>query len=235
MIKEMNAKQEAKFNMFRATEMHVDDNAAIVAANVAFTAAFNQFKTTNVAISGTAQQKSGSLLGIAVDKTNYKQTLCTKTAAVAGYIYAYAAANKNNTLKSEMNLSITTLMRTRDEELAPRCQNVHDKGAVNIAALKDYGVTAALLADLQTAITDYSASTPRPRAAVSSRKTATVNLAALFKENDAILNEQMDKLIEQFRADHPNFVKTYFSNREIIDAPTKTKRTADKKNKDADK
>ena len=43
------------------------------------------------------------------------------------------------------------------------------------------------LADLQTAIYKYSAETMKPRTAVSNRKTATANLAALFKETDDIL------------------------------------------------
>lgn len=225
MIKEMNSKQEAKLNMNRAVEQHIDDNAAIIAASPAFQTAFTKFKANIAAIQSTAQQKSAPLTGIAVDKINFKQALCNQTTIVAGYIYAYAAANKNNTLKNEMDLSITKLMRTRDEELAPRCQNVHAKGNALQTDLADYGVTKPLLTDLQTAINNYAAQTPKPRTAVSNRKTATGNIAALFKENDQILTDQMDRLIEQFRAAYPDFVQTYFSTRIIVDPPAKTKRT----------
>lgn len=224
MIKEMNSKQEAKLNMNRAVEQHIDDNAAIIAASPAFQTAFTKFKANIAAIQNVAQQKSAPLTGIAVDKINFKQTLCNQTVIVAGYIYAYAAANKNNTLKNEMDLSVTKLMRTRDEELAPRCQNVHAKGNALQADLADYGVTKPLLAGLQTAINNYAAQTPKPRTAVSNRKTATGNIAALFKENDEILADQMDRLIEQFRADHPDFVNTYFSTRIIVDPPAKSRK-----------
>jgi len=223
----MNAKQSAKLNMYRAAEKHVDDNASIIAANPAFQTAFNKFKPNITAVAGTAQQKSAALTGIAADKSNSKQTLCRLAADIAGVIYAYTAANANNTLKDEMNLSVSKLQRTRDEELAPRCQNIHDKGTANLAALADFGITAAILANLQTAINNYSAETPKPRTALSGRKTANANLAALFKETDAILKDQLDKLVELFRAANPDFVQTYESTRIIVDPPTKTKASKD--------
>src|SRR5215213_5089805 len=222
MNKEMNAKQNAKLNMYRTNEKHIDDNASIIAASPAFQTAFNKFKTNIAAIQTVAQQKSASLTGIAADKTNAKQALCKLAANIAGFIYAYAAANADETLKQEMNLSFTTLMRTRDAALAPRCQNIHDKAAANLEALADFGINAAQLKNLQTAIDDYSAKNMNPRAALSGRKTANTNLAALFRENDSVLKDQMDKLIEQFREAHPDFVQTYFSTREIIDPYTTT-------------
>lgn len=222
MNNELTARQEAKFNMYRATETHIADNATIIAANPAFQTAFNKFKTNNVAISGTAQQKSGALTGIAVDKTNFRETLCQTAAKIAGYIYAYASANNNNTLKNEMNLPVTKIRRARDEELAPRCQNIHDRGVELLTELADFGVTAPILANLQTAITNYAAEIPKPRTALSGRKTVTANLAAIFRENDDILKNQMDKLIEIFREDNPDFVQTYESNRIIIDPSTTT-------------
>jgi len=222
MNKEMSAKQNAKLNMYRTNEKHIDDNASIIAANPAFQTAFNKFKANIVAIQSAAQQKSVSLTGIAIDKTNAKQTLCQLAAKIAGFIYAYASASSNETLKQEMNFSVTALLRTRDGALVPRCQNIYDKAAANLAALEDYGVNAAQLANLQTALDNYSAKTAKPRIALSGRKTATGNLAVLFKETDAILKDQMDKLVETFREEHSDFVQTYFSTREIIDPSTTT-------------
>ena len=135
MGKEMNAKQGAKLNMYRAIEKHIGENASTVASTPAFRTAFNKFKANIAAITDTAQQKSAALTGIAADKNNSKQTLCRLAANIAGVVYAYASANQNETLKQEMNLPVTTLLRTRDDSLAPRCQNIHDKAAANLAAL----------------------------------------------------------------------------------------------------
>ena len=217
MNNETNTKQNAETYIYRATGRQIDYNGE----NAAFQTVLNKYKTNKIAVTNVAQQKGVTLTGITADKTISKQPLCQLAANIAGVISAYASANHNETLKQEMNLPVTTLMRTCDEALAPRCQNVHDKAAANRAALNDYGIKPEQLTDLQPAIDNYSAETMKPRTAVSNRKTATANLAALFKETDDILKNQMDKLIELHRADHPDFVNTYFETRIIVDPPTR--------------
>lgn len=231
MNKEMNAKQNAKLNMYRTTVKHLDENDAITAASPAFQTAVNKLKATNTAIAGTAQQKSGALTGIAADKSNAKQTLCQIASTIAGAVSAYASANRSETLKQEMNLPVSTLARSRDEALAPRCQMIHDRADENKDALADYGISRTQLSNLQTAIDNYSAETTKPRTAVTQRKTANVNLAALFKENDDILKNQLDKLVELYRPDHPDFVQTYESARIIVDPPVRPRKSEDAANK----
>ena len=65
--------------------------------------------------------------------------------------------------------------------------------------VKDYCITTEKLATLQAAITAYAAETPKPRVAVSLRKTYNANLAASFKQADAILRSQMDKMVNARR------------------------------------
>ena len=122
----------------------------------------------------------------------------------------------------EVDFPVSRLMRLRDELTAPNCQNIHDKGTANLAALADYGITAQMLADLQDLIDRYSADTPKPRSAISSRKTTTANLAALFDQTDRILKERMDKIVVLFRSSQPVFVETYENARRIIDPATTT-------------
>ena len=218
----MDARQEAKFTMYRATEQNCDNNAVIIATVAAFASAFAAFKAIIAAIISTTQFKDLSLTGITVDKGNSKQTLCQMAADIAGIIFAFASVTNNNTLKQEVNFKLSKLLKTRDDSLAPRCRIIHDKGIEFLDALKDYGITAAKLAALDAAINTYLAESPKPRTAVSQRKTHQANLRQLFKDADAILKNQMDKLIVNFKADHPDFVKTYESTRIIIDPSTTT-------------
>lgn len=229
----INARQNAKLNSYRATEKHIEDNAVITSSTPAFQTAFNILKAKIAAIVNTAQQKSGALTGVAADKKAAKQNLCKLAATVAGAIYAYASANNNETLQQSMNLPVTALMRARDEAVAPLCQMIHDRAESDFDALKDYGIKPVHLTDLQTALADYFAKSINPRSAVSNRKTVNANLTVLFKEADEILKNQLDKLIELFREDHPDFVNTYFETRIIVDPPTrerKSKTDTDNKN-----
>lgn len=223
MDKQLNKKQEAKFNSFRATELHVDENIALINTIPAFLATYNKIKAKIAAVSENAQLKSASLVGIAAGKSNSRQIVSTKTVSIAGVIYTYADDIGDTTLREEMNINASRLKRTRDDELTPLCQFVHDRAQTHIAALKDYNITVEKLADFQTAINNYKADTPKPRTAVSNRKTTNVNIKIIFKELDELF-DKFDRQIESLAEIHPDFVRTYFSTREIVDPPTKAKK-----------
>jgi Carboxypeptidase regulatory-like domain len=230
----MNAKQNAKFRMYRATETHCSDNLEITKNMPAFTAAFNNFKAKLTEITGTTQQRSSVLVGITTDKNVSRQNLGKQASDAAGMIFAFASVIGNNTLKQQVNVSETKLVQTNEEQFVSRCQNIHAKGTEHLAMLADYGITEQTLNNLQSAIDEYVAKSPKSRTAKSSRKTMTANLSQLFREADIILKEQMDKLVVVFRAEHPDFVKTYEATRIIIDPATTTTQLKGKVTNQAD-
>ncbi len=213
----MNAKQESKLNMYRATQKHCDDNPAIVATVPAFATTLTAFNTKLSAIISTAQQEDLVTKGITVDKLVAKKTLCQLATDVAAPIFAFASANADNTLKQEVNFSFSDLFKTKDDVLAPRCQNINDLGTANLAAMAPYGLTAASLTALQTTINGYQAKVPTPRNSAAQKKTIRENLKKLFTEADAVLKDQMDKTVVGFKTANPDFVSTYKANRVIID------------------
>ena len=148
----MNAAQESKLNMYRATQKHCTDNAAIVANVPAFETTLNAFNVKVSAIIAATQQEDLVTKGITVDKSEAKKRLCSLTTDIAAPIFAYASSTSNNKLKQEVNFSFSDLLRTKDDLMAPRCQNIKDLGLANIAALKPYGLTPASLDALQTGL-----------------------------------------------------------------------------------
>jgi hypothetical protein len=208
--------------MYRATEKHCDDNTEITKNMPAFVTAIADFKAKVAELNGTTQLRSSVLTGITTDKNAFRQSLGTQASDVAGMIFAFASVIGNNTLKQEVNFSVSRLIQGNEETFVSRCQNIHAKGVENLAALADYGITQQTLSDLQTAITNYVAKSPQTRTAKSNRKTLTANLSSLFKQADTILKERLDKLVVAFRAEHPDFVKSYEANRIIIDAASTT-------------
>ncbi len=216
----MNAKQDAKLSMYRGIAAYCDDNASVISANAAFVAALTDFKANIAAITAAAQQEAAIITGITQDKLQAKQTLCALTVDIAAMIYAYAATVGNNTLKMEVDFPISVLTRLRDDALTPRCQNIHDTGEANLAALADYGVTTENLAALQTAIDNYSAIINKPRTAIVDRKMQGATIDGLFDASDAILKDRMDKLVIAFKAANPEFVQTYEAMRRVVKPPT---------------
>ena len=212
--------------MYRATEKLCDDNPAIVGSIAAFQTSFANFKLKIAAIISTEQLVSAPIAGVSVDKYVSKGTLCKLAGDVASLIYAFASVTGNNTLREQVNFRASSLVRQRDDQLSPLCQNIHDLGVTNLNEVKNYGLTSAALTTLQTAINTFSSATPKPRNAQTERKVQRANFVDIFREVDAILRNQMDRIVIAFRAANPDFVKEYFSNRIIIDpATTATKIT----------
>ena len=218
----MTAYQKAKLLMVKAVIALCDDNNTIISTVAALVTALNELKAKTAEIDDTAQLAAVNLTGITTDKSNSRQNLCELSADIAGIVYAFAAENSNNTLKQEVNYPISKLQRVRDAEIALVCRTIYDRADEFKTELADYGITNEMLTELNTAITNYQAAAPKPRTAISNRKSRKEILKQLFRELDAILFDRMDKLIGKFRKSHPEFHEAYFNVRELIDPPTTT-------------
>ena len=89
-----------------------------------------------------------------------------------------------------------------------------------VASLTDYGVTAATLTTLQTAIDKYVDASSAPRNAITLRKGATAELRALLKDTNKLLTKRLDALMEQFAETKPEFYRDYQNARIVIDLGT---------------
>jgi len=158
----MNARQKAKTDMFKAIEQVCDDNSNILGEIVAFQNAFNQFKTLLAQLLETEQLRSLPLSGIAADKSADRARLCDLLTTIGGFIYAYASANKNETLKAEVNYTRSKFLQMREDQLVSVSQSIHALGTANKDSLKDFSITDANLADLQGAINAFKESLSKP-------------------------------------------------------------------------
>ncbi|HQU86846.1 MAG TPA: carboxypeptidase-like regulatory domain-containing protein [Pyrinomonadaceae bacterium] len=216
----MNAKQEAKFTMYRTSEQILDANSALTATITALATAIAAFKAIIAQIGETDELVGANLTGIAADKENSKQFLAQFASDIAAIIKAYASATKNQILKAEINFPVTKLTRLRDESLTTACRLIHTRTVENAAELKDFGITNSKITELDTAINEYTAKTQNPRTAVVKRSTQTANLVQLFKQADEILKDQIDGLMKNFRTSNPDIYNDYTNAREIVDAHT---------------
>lgn len=216
----MNALQEAKLTMSRAVEKLCDDFPAIIALIPALAAAVTELKAHIAEILSLDQAIGTDLKGITRDKSVLKTELAKRASIVAGAIYAYATVIKNNTLAQEVDTNYSKLAKTRDDSLAPRCQTIRDKAQSLRSELADYNITSQTLTDLQTAINNYQAATPKQRTAVTDRKVQNKQQTASFKKIDELLTKRMDKLVATLSATHPEFVAKYESDRQVLDPRT---------------
>ena len=225
----MNARQTAKLAMYRAVQLFCNNNLSVVNSNLAFKTAFALFILKIAGLQSSQTVVSKQTKGIAKDKKALKKTLAQIATEIAGYVFAYATDINNQTLQKQVDYSQTDIVKIKAELIVPACKNIYQAASDNLAALADYGVTAALLANFQTAMDDFSGESPKPKVAKSTKQTENVNIAQTIRDVDNILNKKMDKLVVIFKAAHPDFVTTYFETRLINNPASKPKKKANKK------
>lgn len=149
-------------------------------------------------------------------KNQLKATLIAQAIDVSRKVAAYATIVNNTVLLNEVKYPESDLKRCADTILKDRCQVIYDRANANVAALATYGVTAAILTGLQTAITNFNAAIPKPRLGINDKKQATTQLASLLDNVDINLSK-IDTLVEIVRITQVNFYRGYKNARRIVE------------------
>ena len=161
----MTDHQENKLSMYRATEQFMDDNSTLWNGIPAIVTTKTAFSAKIAALIAASQQQEVIITGISTDKSVLKNNLVNLVYPIASALTAFASQNNNNELLEQVNYSRKDLLRTKDDIMGQRCQNIHDLANANLAALAGFGITAPVLATLQTAINDYVSKVPAARTA----------------------------------------------------------------------
>ena len=214
----MNADQENSVSSFLAVDGVFRKYETVWTPVVAFLAGVNTFRTglTNINTFITAQ--SASTLGVTEAKRLARVAMVEVALKVAGGVHAYAFDQGDSELQARVDYSESDLLRFRDSIVGPVCQGIHDEASA-IDDIVDYGVPAAMLADLQTKVTAYTGNVPQPRMATGKRKAATMSLEDEIAAARAVLDKKIDRLVEGFKASQPEFFKEYAAARIVVDAP----------------
>lgn len=216
----MTDPQENRLTMYYAVIRIVDKYNAVWSPNVPFSTSYALFKTKVTGLETQRNLQMAETVGSAKDKAVKRQTLITKAYFITARMQSYAATISNVELAGNVNVPKSEFEKQRDTDLVGLCNNMLARANANAAALVPYGVTAALLTDLQAAITAYSNVISTPRAAIVGVKFATEALKTLFDEASAILTTRMDKDMVLYEFSNVEFYTNYFDARKIINTST---------------
>jgi hypothetical protein len=115
-----------------------------------------------------------------------------------------------------VNFSASDLKRLRGANLIGTCNVIVTKAGENGRGLVSYGITPEVITNLQAAVRAFSDSLTTPGTVKSGTKTATENLATLFKETEIILTKRLDLDIEVYKTTNPDFYRRYKTARMVI-------------------
>jgi hypothetical protein len=212
----MNINQEDKFSMYYVVKNTCEKYQTTWTTNAVFAATYNLWVAKIPLIEQNRDAQTLETTGITTDKTAKRVAMTDKTLFMENRLQSYANVVNNPELLESIKYSASDLKKARDTDVIGICNTVLAKANANAAAIVAYGVTAVMITDLQAAITAYSATLAKPKAAKSQTKTATENLTKLFKEADELLTKRLDLDIELFKTSKPDFYSQYKTARIII-------------------
>jgi hypothetical protein len=202
--------------MYKVSHEYLLKNAAVTALLPNYSDYFTEVTNGIAEINSIREVQELDKRGLALIKSELKDKLIDLATEVSRKAVAYAKHLNGLEFLNEINYSESDLRKSPDTVLVDKCQIIYARSNAIAAALAPYDVTPALLTELQSTLTAYDNSIPKPRLGISERRQATKHLAERFKIVDKAF-EEIDVLVEVVRKSHSDFYEGYQSVRMIVD------------------
>lgn len=128
---------------------------------------------------------------------------------------AYASKKNDNGLKAKFDFSKTTLKQGNEIDICTRCTEIGEAAAPILTNLQEYNLPADQLTILSQTARSFEKLIAAPKEVRNTSKTARKDMYVLFEACDELLNERMDKMMELYKGNHPDFYNEYISARFI--------------------
>jgi hypothetical protein len=204
----MNADQLRRFGIYR-TLANVLARAPQPGAPVTLPAASATLQTIIERIDLLAQQQAQRTEGDTALRDGAFAAMAETTFDVTGLASAFAHAHRLTELFHNLNITPRAFNRTRLMLRPNSAQHLHDVVHAEMPRLAACGITAEVLADWQAKIDAATTLLMQPLAVAQAKRSATAQLAKEFREADALLTHQIDRLVSPLRKTHPEFYAEY--------------------------
>lgn len=212
-----------RVNMTNATIGFSDANASITAGLTAHGNALTVVKGKIVLVNGLNQIAGGSTKGVTTDTNLLRKVMTDMALKCANGTTAYANSVNNNTLKALVNFNQRKLDKYKKEDVDDVCQGIRDAANANIGSLGGFGIVAADVSDLQTAINLYRIATQNPRQAIITKSQAGKQAREIVQDIIVTYFEGiMDPIVNTLKLTQPNFWSGYQQARKVIDLGSTT-------------
>jgi hypothetical protein len=169
------------------------------------------------AIADADKKQTAPTTGAAEDKATVRHEYEDQILLIADQLASLAAKKKDAVLESQVELSLATLDKLSAELLEAAGKRVSGLATANLAALADYGITAADVTDLDNLTAKFHGAKTAPREAVVDRKKQTDTLPGMIANLRSILRRQLDRQMTTFKRSNAEFYAGYLAARVIVD------------------
>lgn len=162
--------------------------------------------------------------GITTSKNLVREDVTLLGLILAGSLHSYADETGNAELAQRMNLTATSFNRLPVENFKAFCLEIVNEARKYGDKLTDYGSNSESIEQFATASANFKEAAKEPRNAVVKISNATMSLADMFNEMEAIMASHFDKLIVAFQSKNANFYREYIAAKIIEDHPARSRK-----------
>ena len=214
----MNKSQTKDFRMFMATRdclaqkrIRWENILAIVQLNNRLIQNIATLKELNKKKSSTASTPATT------NKVQLKDLLDLKIDVVKGIVLSYAHANNLKELEQNVKLLAKGFSKKRETDVEPHVRSFLDLVRLLQPKLTAYELTDDLIVDLETALDQFVAQIGTPRSLVVQGSSINKQIAALVKETNSFLVNQLDNLFLRFKEKDVDFYNSYTQARQVVE------------------
>lgn len=203
--------------MAETTRDYLDENNSLWTGKVGFTATIDDVKARIAAIRGDALIQETPTEGIAGEKATARTLLEDLALLIGSQLEALADKTGDPDMAAKAHVTRSSLDGAQDDDLVQTGERLQQLATANSAALVDYEISAAKIAELATATTAFGNLKTAPKVAKSTKGGAKVAITTKVRALRSVLRRQLDKQMVAFRKTHPDFYGGYLMARVIID------------------
>lgn len=175
----------------------------------AFEAYINEIEACNVVSSANTK-------GETIYKKEIRLQVIERTIEVSSILSALILQTNEQYVGAKLNYSKTKLVKMRDMRLETTCSVIAEQATEHLTLLATAGVTPNDIETLKADIKTFSDLLPLQRHSVTERKVANIKLNDLFAQTDALLKNQLDRLMLRYKQTQPEFYSNYKTSRHVI-------------------
>jgi len=203
--------------MCHTVSSYMGKNQPLWSANIAMNDTVAELDANNGIIADKVRRQQTPTTGAADEKELVKFEFEEKILEIADQLAALAEKNQDANLAAQVELNLSALDKLADDDLEAVGQRVVELATLNQAALADYEITAADVAELTALKVRFHGVKTAPRTAIAGRAGETGTLPEVLRRQMSLLRNRLDKQMRKFKKGSPEFYAGYRSARVIVD------------------
>ena len=213
----MNKTQTNHMRMFLNTQETLDANTTLWNGIPVLLDVKNNFDELIQRIEETNEKTLPASKAVTAGKATVLKALAHKAVSLAGALQAYAAITGNARLAGEVKITKTDIDRARETDVEALVAPVIRHARKELDNLADYGVSEAMITEVETSLDDFKALIGQPRTIRNKAFAAMTLLDELFDAANNLVKNQLDPLMIRFKFSNTEFYSEYEWARTIVD------------------